>query len=146
MSRPRTTPNEYADIDSLLGRVAALERKLNAYPEATRYVGTPGNPSFGTGWQNIDSNYESIGFWMNHGGIVNLQGLCRRASGTEQTIFTLPVGYRPEKINVFVSSNGQGSTDVVVVTIFPSGAVYLTAGDPVSHVTFCGVSFKASGA
>jgi hypothetical protein len=62
--------------------------------EATRLVGTPGNPAFAPGWANDFTQGTEAGFYKDQFGIVHLQGLLD-PPGFSGTIFTLPPGYRP---------------------------------------------------
>jgi hypothetical protein len=61
--------------------------------EATRLVGTPGNPAFQDGYTNLNFGAPA-GFFKDQFGIVHLQGDVN-PPGFSSTIFTLPPGYRP---------------------------------------------------
>ncbi len=66
--------------------------------EATRFVGTPGQPEFLNGATNAPDEpsvkYPDVGFYKDHDGIVHLTGVVE-TGGTGATIFILPVGFRP---------------------------------------------------
>jgi hypothetical protein len=61
--------------------------------EATRLVGTPGNPPFEASYTNSGQGVPA-GFFKDQFGIVHLQGDVN-PPGSASTIFTLPPGYRP---------------------------------------------------
>ena len=77
------------------------------YPvnEDWHYVGEAGEPAFGTGWENNQSDY-NLAFRVREAGIVDIQGFIRVTSPPASTVdvFTLPVGYRPS--SVFLDSVG----------------------------------------
>lgn len=68
------------------------------YPvnEDWHYVGEAGEPAFGTGWENNQSDY-NLAFRIREAGIVDIEGYVRPTSppASTVTVFTLPVGYRP---------------------------------------------------
>jgi hypothetical protein len=67
-----------------------------APPEATHFVGLPGEPPFEEGSSTYPGgegiSFQPVGFFKDHEGIVHLEGI---AKVTEGFIFTLPPGYRP---------------------------------------------------
>ena len=103
------------------GRIIVLE----AAPEAWHEVGSSGEPAFQNSWVNYygGTTYDTAAFYK-HNGIVYLKGLVR--SGTlNTTIFTLPVGYRPDLRQMFVAI--QGTNGSVRLEIRSDGTV-LTSG------------------
>jgi len=101
-----------------------------------------------SGWQNavllngIENYSGSYGDakYRKKDGIVFIQGLVRNGTptGSQTEIFTLPIGYRPDKIlilNTLVSGN-----TIVRIDIFPTGQVrcynYNTAWTSISGLSF----------
>jgi len=70
-------------------------------------------PTLLNSWANYGGSYNPAGYFKDSMGIVHLRGLVR--SGTASTIFTLPVGYRPDYRQLFAtetSPNVNGRLDV----------------------------------
>jgi hypothetical protein len=66
-----------------------------AAPEAWHLVGAPGEPLFQHSWQNGTNSFdEPLGFYKDRAGVVHLRGRIKNGS-PNNTIFQLPVGYRP---------------------------------------------------
>jgi hypothetical protein len=112
-----------------------------AAPEALRLVGDPGQPTFGSGWQNFSpSDRPPAAFYVDRQGIVHLQGEVTRASGTGTSIFVLPSGYAPELQQSF-GAVGNGGT-FAVVSAEPNGEIHFNSGDPgVLHLN--GITWRA---
>jgi hypothetical protein len=82
----------------------------NAIPpaEPAHLVGTPGEPGFENGSGQFPGegglNFNPVGFYKDHEGIVHLQGIAKAGtSASIVSVFTLPPGYRPApgKILIF---------------------------------------------
>lgn len=97
-----------ADRVALATRVSTLE--TNTTPSAWVEVGSGGSaPAFSGTWVNFDAaNWQPVRY-RKIGDIVYVEGIAR--SGTSGTaVFTLPVGFRPLKIQMFANvMNGVGS-------------------------------------
>jgi hypothetical protein len=81
--------------------------------EAWRSVGASGEPAFGSGWSNYGGTHQVVQFRLRADGDVELRGLTTGGSnGT--SIFTLPSGYRPTEIQIFLANfaNVGGRLDV----------------------------------
>jgi hypothetical protein len=94
-------------------------------------------PSFVNGWANYDTNWNPAGYFKDSMGIVHLRGLVKNGSST---IFTLPVGYRPEYNELHAVStdpNLYGRID-----IYPNGNVNMIAGKN-SWICLDGITFRA---
>jgi hypothetical protein len=63
-------------------------------PEAWREVGASGQPGFVSGWQNYGGGRTPLRFRKDPIGMVHVDGIVKRASGSDSRIFELPVGYR----------------------------------------------------
>lgn len=77
--------------------------------------------TYNTGWQAYSAgSWGEAQYYRTVDGVVHLRGLIQRASGTNTTAFTLPVGYRPPFSHLFAvaASGGVGRWDVQ-----PGGAV-----------------------
>ncbi len=86
--------------ESTLGTVpsATLANSLSPM-EATHIVGAPGEPGFENGSSNFavpGVQFNPVGFYKDHDGVVHLQGVAVVGKGTGVvSIFTLPPGFRP---------------------------------------------------
>jgi hypothetical protein len=94
----------------------------------TDYLSAPDSawiaPTFTNSWVNYDTTYNQCGYYKDSFGWVNLRGLVR--SGTDgASIFTLPVGYRPEKrmLTQCSSADHYGRLDIPTDgTVVPNAA------------------------
>jgi hypothetical protein len=96
----------------------------NAYASSTsepyHEVGAPGEPGFGTNWENFQPTSASTGFYKDPLGIVHLKGTISAIGLGSEAAFTLPEGYRPAKIlRIGVASTGVSKT----LFIDPNGDV-----------------------
>lgn len=85
--------------------------------EEWRTVGATGETvTFAGLWANTNAaTNNSAGFWRDPWGIVHLKGVVDTGVANS-TIFTLPVGYRPERNEVFVVWNSALVAGRVTVT------------------------------
>ena len=73
-------------------------------------------------WDNQSPNVNNKGgYYRDAGGIVHLRGMMRNCSAGSQTIFTLPAGYRPGRLEHQIAD--QDDSTFTVVTIDVSGNV-----------------------
>jgi microcompartment protein CcmK/EutM len=82
--------------------------------------------SFATNWQDYSVSYQPVSYFKDSLGLVHLRGLAKCTTGTTPgtTIFTLPVGYRPAKIEMFaVRSNDAAGVDSCRLDVNAVGAV-----------------------
>lgn len=94
----------------------------------TDYLSTPDSawiaPTFTNSWVNYNATFNQAGYRKDAFGWVILRGLVR--SGTANaSIFTLPVGYRPEyqELISIQSNDTEARLDIATTgTITPSGA------------------------
>lgn len=115
-------------------RIEKLERNFTLYVQGWTAV------TFQNSWVNYDGNYNQCAYLRDPAGFVHLRGLVK--TGTidgSASIFTLPVGYRPQYRELHSTfSNGAAAR----VDITTAGAVIPSPG---SNVWFSldGISFKA---
>lgn len=69
--------------------------------------------SFNSGWGAHASSYTDPEY-RKIGNQVYIKGLIKRTSGTDNTVFTLPVGFRPKKSGVFTSKQEGGGPDIYI--------------------------------
>jgi tetrahydromethanopterin S-methyltransferase subunit B len=132
-------PDIFQQMDDLKSRIERLEKYSGPMSnEAWHVVGAAGEPAFLNSWTNYAGGYATAGFYKDSLGIVHLRGLVK--SGTATTIFTLPVGYRPEYYVLFATStdpNIYGRCDVLT-----TGAVVKSAGST-TWFSLDGLTFRA---
>jgi hypothetical protein len=135
-------------------------------PEAYHEVGAGGEPAFQNGASNVPSgaptvSLQTAGFMKDHDGFVHLKGLVQ--SGTAQTVFVLPAGYRPADAKLLAfnayCNNCTGtdsgadtfslpSTTLAIlgananVSPYPDGAVII-GGPNGTQVSLDGIVFRA---
>ena len=118
----------------------------SSYEEHLKFIPTGGtfhvwNPiPFVNSWVNYDSGYNPGGYYRDNNGIVHLRGLIK--SGTNDSICTLPAGYRP---GYRILTNGHTNyTGACRVDIKTDGLVTLEHST-YSNTWLCldGIHFKA---
>src|SRR4051812_49405708 len=81
--------------------------------EAYHEVGAPGEPAFQFGWENENPAVETTAaFLKDPFGVVRFKGIV--SSGTKDTIFQLPAGYRPQKYVCLATIRGFNAADICV--------------------------------
>lgn len=110
--------------------------------EPYREVGTPGNPGFQNGWQNVGGATSTVAFYKDSLGIVHLRG--NLVSGINgETAFTLPAGYRPPK-SLFMPAATSGLSDSAAVELFANGNANVSfGGSGAPIIGLAGLSFRA---
>lgn len=134
------TTGTAANADALGG--VAPDGFVRTPTEPVRLVDTPGNPAFENGNTN-NLLGASVGFFKDQFGVVHIQGDVN-PTGSANTIFTLPEGYRPDQNGaqgpVFVVATDTGTG---VVSVDSNGSVrVLNAFD--NHVSLNGITFRAT--
>jgi hypothetical protein len=112
-------------------------------------VGTPDGPLF----ENSSSNYlargSTVAFFKDPFGIVHLRGMvkCTTWGGSSNTIFTLPLAYRPAEEAIFTVSGDPLSTTSTVartVTVSATGEVRPSGATGAQIVvSLDGITFRA---
>lgn len=82
-------------------------------------------PTFGTGWSDYGSAWQTAAYCRDAAGFVHFRGLVQRTSGTGTTILTLPAGYRPAAQKIFGVYGDAGAGRIDVRT---DGVVLYTSG------------------
>jgi len=110
-----------------------------------KFMPTNGNfykwitPTFENSWANYSTDYNYAGYYRDGDGIVRLRGLVKNGT-TSATIFTLPVGFRPTKQELFVAISS--ATNVSRVDVKPTGEVHHNGGSN-GWFSLDGITFKA---
>ena len=147
--------------DSLTGS-DVNESSLNLAAETFHEVGAPGEVDFDQGdaefcfWRNynLDAVHNTAGFSRDAAGFVHLKGLVDAEDGpsncdfselTDRLIYTLPLGYRPARRNLFsvMSDNAPGR-----VNVDSNGNVFVdpptTLASMKVYVSLDGISFRCA--
>lgn len=101
-------------------------------------VGDAGEPAYQNSWVDYSVGFFGAGFRIDAAGTVHLRGLIK--SGTvNATVFTLPVGYRPDKELIMdaESNNAQGE-----VRIQTTGNVDVESPSSNAWVSLEGITFN----
>ncbi len=96
-------------------------------------------------WVSYDSgtSYNIPGYYIDPSGRVYLRGIAKNGTTTPGTvIFTLPVGYRPNKRTVFTTTGGVGP-DPVRIDVEADGDVIYVEGTANVYVVFDSINFLA---
>lgn len=95
-------------------------------------------PTLLNSWANLGTPFETIGYYMDHLGIVHLQGA--GTGSNNSPIFNLPAGFRPAEQHAFFSiaqSESIGRVDVLA-----NGDVQRVLGTN-GYLSLTGISFRA---
>lgn len=119
-----------------------------APPESRHVVGAAGEPAYQNGWAT-DGGLRAAGFYKDPFGIVHVDGAITGGTisagfpGTN-TVFTLPVGYRPADVVYFAPSSTAGAFNPVVAGagIQADGQLFIYAGSN-AFVSLDGLTFRA---
>jgi hypothetical protein len=108
-----------------------------SFPGATNWaeiwhtVGGVGEPAFAAGWSNAGAPFAGLNFRHTANNTVALAGVVTRgAVAAPSTIFTLPVGYRPNRsVPIIVTAIGSDAAFQAneVLVIHTDGTVVLTS-------------------
>jgi hypothetical protein len=114
-----------------------------AEPEAWHEIGASGEPAFAGGWVNeAPGTSPTAAFYKDPFGNVHLKGLI--SSGIDDTVFTLPVGYRPGHVLVEVVRCGTCTGGTAYALIYDTGRVAVEEGAATgSETSLDGVTFRA---
>lgn len=129
-----------ANADALGGVVP--DGYVRTPTEATRLVGTPGNPEFLSGFDNTGQGAPA-GFFKDQFGVVHLQGDVN-PPGFSADIFTLPPGYRPDHggasgpVFLVPADTGTGVVDVTT-----DGRIRVLRSHD-NNVSINGITFRAT--
>lgn len=114
-------------IEDIRQSLAVKQRLEALVPPFTQITAWSNN------WIAYGSGFGNPGYTKGVDGIVRLQGLARRNSGTpatQEVITTLPAGYRPGAKLVFGVGSGDNATSITAgrVDVDIDGKVYWIAG------------------
>lgn len=104
----------------------------------------PQDPVFNTNWGNFGGTSAHVTYYSDASQIIHIEGIAKRtgASGAGETIFTLPVNYRPSADTLFACYDGAGA--IAQVGINTSGAVVMASGDASGYVALTGITFLSA--
>ena len=80
------------------------------------------SPSFQNGWVNYGGSYEPAGYYKDKFGVVYIKGLVKNGT-LSSSIFTLPVGYRPNYIRHLPALTSTSLITTCILYIYPDGGV-----------------------
>jgi hypothetical protein len=141
-SATNATTAATADNTNALGGIAPAGY-VQTPTEATRLVGTPGNPPFEAGFANTGQGAPA-GFFKDQFGIVHLQGDID-PPGFASAMFTLPAGYRPTHDGATGPQFGvRADATIGVVDVRFDGQVRILSSFN-NSVSINGVTFRAAG-
>jgi hypothetical protein len=108
--------------------------------EAWHEVNAPGEPQFVNNWTNLGPPYPTAGFYKDPLGVVHLKGFVNRSSGSGNTIFSLPPGYRTAGQEHFASAVGAA----YLFTASSGGGIAVSPAAS-TQATLNGITFRACG-
>lgn len=103
------------------------------------YIGETGEPAYQNSWTNYNSPWSKNSFIKTADNIVTINMMAK--SGTNNaTIFTLPVGYRPDRQ---ISCVGRTPSEALLIDVSTNGQVKSEGATNNQWITFC-ITFKAT--
>ncbi len=143
-------PDTIDDQVSMENRINVLEKSL-AFVEPQKLVGTAEAPFSGT-WTNYSSpGFAPCRYYRDPLGMVHLSGVAARSGNWTalDTIFTLPVDYRPGSSELFPAA-AMGSTvaSYAELHVLTNGVVRVgSAGastNPIVYISLAAIHFRAA--
>lgn len=99
-------------------------------------------PTLGNSWVNHGGVYATAAY-RKINGVVYLKGLIKNGT-LAQTVFQLPVGYRPTAYMWFPVSVYDGTNYIArLCEIYDNGAILIHSGTALTYVSLSGISFPA---
>lgn len=96
-------------------------------------------PAFANGWSNLAGGFQTAAYYKDRAGLVRLVGVV--TGGTiGATVFTLPVGFRPALIELFIGVSGAATSRIDVQN---DGQVIIKNGTN-GFVSLSGICFRAA--
>lgn len=116
--------------------------RIGTGPEAWHLIGGGGEPAFQNSWVNYGGSESVAAFMKDPAGFVHLRGHIK--SGTSNTIFTLPAGYRPAAHLSVCGKYFDGATPgPCTFRILSSGAVAPDSHHTTVQMCLDGITFRA---
>jgi hypothetical protein len=100
--------------------------------------------SLGSGWSAYGIGYAGPRYWKDALGVVHLSGLIAQIGGnTNNVLFTLPTGYRPDSLMIVgVTTN---STSVFFVGVTAAGVTTFYGNlSGLTWISLEGITFRAA--
>ena len=94
--------------------------------------------SYVNSWANSAGSYELGTYRKDENGFVHLRGILNGSSATANTVATLPIGFRPEYIELHKMRSGSGFGRIDI-----SSAGVITTAERTTTMTISGVVFRA---
>ncbi len=103
-------------------------------------------PTFANGWQNLGSGYSTAAY-RKEDSVVRLRGVVRSGTfdgggGANSTIFTLPLGFRPELRSMFAASTANPGDSYGRVDVGADGTVKAIFGGN-AFLSLDSITFRA---
>lgn len=112
-----------------------------------QWIGYGDNPKLRAGVNIYDGTGTTWGqprYRRDGSGCVFLEGLLSNVGASGTPLFTLPVGFRPQYREIFVT---PGNNSLVVMTeVYPNGDVICAGGTDLNYYSFNGITFMADDA
>lgn len=90
--------------------------------EDWHYVGDTGEPAFENSWVNNSAISANLAFRIRESDILDIQGAVK--NGTDNTVFTLPAGYRPSgNVSIPCTIYDSGGTHQAGLLTIDTGGV-----------------------
>lgn len=153
LKRPEFLPDEYKSwLPKYLRFISSLQVSKQQIPgimgEPWRNVDAPNQPVFQNSFVNYGAPWVPARFYKDYVGLIYVRGLVKNATSQSpgtKTIFTLPVGYRPDQQLIFAADGSSGSAGHHRIDVMTNGDVVanFSATGAVVYLSLSNISFRA---
>lgn len=122
-----------------IAQQAFAPRAAGQFPPQPAFEGADAAVVFANGWSNLAGGFALADYYKDRAGLVRLRGVI--TGGTiPATAFTLPVGFRPALIELFIGASGAATSRIDVQN---DGQVIIRNGTN-GFVSLSGICFRAA--
>lgn len=130
-------------LDPAAQQIAALAfspRAAGLFPPSPAFEGAfVAAPAFANSWANLGGSFQTAAYYKDRAGLVRLVGVIT-AGTIPATAFTLPAGFRPAAIELFIGVSGAATSRIDVQN---DGQVIIRNGTN-GFVSLSGICFRAA--
>ena len=129
--------NHAAAADTAVTATSAGTAAALTEPETAHFLNRPGEPESGA----LFTITTRVGFYLDHEGVVHLQGRVGPNDATAAFFAELPPAYRPAQDEVFYGIGPKSAAHVVVI---PGGSIEILEADKGELVSLDGLTWRAA--
>lgn len=102
-----------------------------------------GVPTTCSGWPNVNPSVnQAASYWRDPFGVVHLRGTVFKCDALNNTIFTLPAGFRPGKLEHFAVAAENDTPPTAIVNVGSNGQVVAPGSTDADVRSLDGITFR----